>query len=199
MKLIGLTGGVGMGKSTAANILSELGHPVIDTDQLARDLVEPGQPALEELKAKFGDAVIRADGRVNREALARIVFADPAARRDLEAILHPRIRAIWIRGAEDWRQEGIGLGIVVIPLLFETASEEHFDAVWCVACTGASQKARLAQRGWNADEISRRIGAQWPIEKKMLHASRIIWTEGTVDVHRQQISRLLDAGRNDGC
>ena len=103
MKVCGLTGGVGMGKSTAAQFLRQHGAQVIDTDELARQLVEPGQPALMEIQAVFGKSVVAPDGRLRRDELAQIIFPDPAARKKLEDILHPRIRERWLAQVETWR------------------------------------------------------------------------------------------------
>src|SRR5262249_29213243 len=102
MTLLGLTGGVGMGKSTAATLLTQMAVPVIDTDSLARQLVEPGQPALAEIQAAFGANVIGPDGRLRRDQLAQRVFSNEPDRRELEDILHPRIRALWKKQAEQW-------------------------------------------------------------------------------------------------
>src|SRR5437762_9532318 len=121
MKLLGLTGGIGMGKSTADQLLRDRGIPVIDTDLLARQLVEPGQPALAEIAQTFGSQVLSTDGRLRRDEMARLAFADPAARRKLEAILHPRIRSLWQSQIALWRDENHPLVVVVIPLLFETS------------------------------------------------------------------------------
>src|SRR5687768_11803944 len=109
-----------MGKSTAASILARRGLPVLDTDDLARELVEPGHPALDGARAAFGTAVIDAAGRLSRRELARIVFAGPEKRARLEAILHPRIRQRWLDHVAKWRAERQPAGVVVIPLLFET-------------------------------------------------------------------------------
>src|SRR5688500_1972826 len=123
MKLFGITGGIGMGKSTSARLLVERGVRVIDTDVLAHQLVEPGQPALNEIKTQFGADMIAADGRLLRAELARKVFTDPSALKQLEAILHPRIRELWKRETEMWRSEGRKQGAVIIPLLFETEAQ----------------------------------------------------------------------------
>lgn len=191
MKLLGLTGGVGMGKSTAAEHLGRRGLPVVDTDRLARELVEPGQPALAEIGEAFGPQVLDAQGRLRREVLARIVFADASRRRELERILHPRIREAWRAQVEIWRGEGRPAAVVVIPLLFETGAEGQFDATICVACTAASQRERLVARGWSEDEIARRLAAQWPIEHKMAAADFVVWTEGGVAHTAAQLDRIL--------
>src|SRR5580698_7991790 len=115
MKLCGLTGGVGMGKSTAAGFFLQLGVKIVDTDELARELVEPGQPALAEIQSEFGTGVMAADGRLKRDELSRLVFADTGARKKLEAILHPRIRERWETRVETWRQENCPVAMVVIP------------------------------------------------------------------------------------
>jgi dephospho-CoA kinase len=191
MKLCGLTGGVGMGKSTAAGFFSKLGVHIIDTDELAHDLVEPGQPALEEIQKTFGAQVLGADGRLKRGELARLVFAEPAARRTLEAILHPRIRERWRSQVALWRQEHRPVAMVVIPLLYETGAEADFDRVICVACSPAGQQARLRARGWPPEQVQGRIAAQWPIEQKIARAHFVIWTEGLVENHSRQIERVV--------
>ena len=179
-----------MGKSTAAVWLRQRGESVVDTDQIARDVVEPGQPALEEIAQTFGRAMIGADGRLRREELAKLVFADAGARRQLEAILHPRIRAIWQAQVEVWRVEGRG-GVVVIPLLFETNAAAQFDATICIACSSATQRRRLTERGWSAEQIEQRIQAQWPIDKKISLADYVVWTEGSLEVCAAQFGRIL--------
>ena len=191
MKVWGLTGGIGMGKSTAAELLRQRGLSVVDTDELAREVVEPGQPALEEIQRTFGAEMLGADGRLRRRELAREIFADVARRRQLEAILHPRIRERWLARVDDWRTAGHPLGVVVIPLLFETEAQSHFHAILCVACSAATQGKRLLARGWSAAEISQRIGAQWPAQAKMTASDRVVWTEGSLQVHAEQWDRVL--------
>ncbi len=191
MKLIGLTGGIGMGKSTATEYLRQQHVPVIDTDVIARQIVEPGQPALAELAAAFGPAVLTAEGALNRAALAQIVFADAEKRRVLEAILHPRIRQVWQTQAKAWRDEGQLVGVVVIPLLFETEAAPNFNATICIACALPTQQERLSKRGWSEAQIQQRIAAQWPISKKMALASYVVWSEGQVEVLKEQLDRIL--------
>jgi dephospho-CoA kinase len=191
MTVLGLTGGIGMGKSASENFLRRRGVPVIDTDLLARQLVEPGQPALREIKNIFGPAIVGPDGRLLRRELASRVFADPAARKQLEAILHPRIRVLWQSQVAAWRSENRPLAVVVIPLLFETNAEPEFDAIVCVACSASTQRQRLLARGWSPEQIGQRIQAQWPIEKKIAQADYVIWTDAGLDIHAAQLDRIL--------
>jgi len=191
MKVLGLTGGIGMGKSTCAELLRARRLPVVDTDELARQVVEPGQPALAEVAATFGPELIGQDGRLRRAELARRVFSDPARRRKLESILHPRIRSLWRTQVEIWRTEGRQLGVVVIPLLFETKEEVDLDATICVACSATTQRQRLQDRNWPAEQIDQRIQAQLPIDEKLTRADYVIWTEGSLDVHAEQLDRIL--------
>jgi dephospho-CoA kinase len=191
MKVCGLTGGVGMGKSAAAEILRTLGAPVVDTDELARQLVKPGETALAEIQNQFGKNVVAADGRLRRDELARIVFADAVARKKLEEILHPKIRERWLAQVEKWRAENHPLAIVVIPLLYETRAESQFDKVICVACSAANQQKRLLERGWTPEQIQQRIAAQMPVDQKIARADFVVWTDGDLDSHRQQLERIL--------
>ena len=193
MKLLGLTGGVGMGKSITAQFFHERGAAILDTDELARQFVEPGQPALDEIQAAFGKNLIAADGRLRRDELARIVFLDAAARKRLEAILHPRIRERWLAQIETWRGENRALAVVVVPLLFETHAESCFDKIICVACSAPTQRQRLMGRGWTPEQIQQRLAAQWPIEQKIARSDFAIWTEGVLDVPAQQVEQVLAA------
>jgi len=191
MKLCGLTGGVGMGKSTAAAFFSQSGARVVDTDEIARELVQPGQPALAEIKKEFGGKIISSTGELKRSELAQIIFADNAARKKLEAILHPRIRENWRAQVKTWRQENCPLAIVIIPLLFETAAESHFEKIICVASSAAAQHERLAARGWSPEQIRQRIAAQFPVEQKIARSHFVLWTEGKLAAHAQQVTRIL--------
>jgi dephospho-CoA kinase len=191
MKVLGLTGGVGMGKSATAELLPVRAIPVIDTDELARLVVEPGQPALAEIRAEFGQEIFNSDGTLERKALARLVFSDTNARQKLERILHPRIRHLWREQMQTWRGQGIALAVVVIPLLFETGAETELDATICVACSKTTQLERLSARGWNSEQMEQRINAQWSIDKKMAKANFVIWTEGNIEITALQLDRIL--------
>jgi dephospho-CoA kinase len=191
MMVLGLTGGIGMGKSACARFLAERGIPLVDTDELARQLVEPAQPALEQIRTAFGPGLLDAQGRLRRAELARRVFSDEAARGRLESILHPPIRRRWRAQVEAWRAQGRPLAVVVIPLLFETQAEKELDATLCVACSQATQGRRLRLRGWPEAQILQRIAAQWPVERKIAAADYVIWSEGSLEVHAAQLDCIL--------
>jgi dephospho-CoA kinase len=191
MKLLGITGGVGMGKSTTGALLEKRGVAVVDTDRLARHLVAPGEAALAEISAAFGPSIVLPDGNLDRETLAKRVFADPAERAKLEAILHPKIRQLWQAEIQKWRDSGCERGAVIIPLLFETEAESHFDSILCVACSPASQLERLQERGWSRPEIKQRLAAQWPTDEKISRANVVVWTDTTPEAHAAQIDRIL--------
>ncbi len=180
-----------MGKSTVASLLAARGERLIDADELARELVKPGQPALREIKAAFGDAVLQADGTLDRARLGQLVFANAERRSVLESILHPRIREAWKTGAQRWAEQGAKRGIVVIPLLFETGAEKELNLTICVACTRRTQENRLRNRGWKEEEISNRISSQKPIGEKMDRADRVVWNESTMEVCELQVARIF--------
>jgi dephospho-CoA kinase len=190
MKLLGLTGGIGMGKSASETLLRQRGVPVIDTDLIARQLVEPGAPALAEIKKIFSPAVVGPDGKLLRRELASRVFGDPAARQRLEAILHPRIREIWKSQVALWRSENQPLAVVVIPLLFETDAQSEFDATLCIACSLSTQRQRLLARGWSLAQINQRLQAQWPIEKKIAQSDYVVWNEAGLGILAAQLDRI---------
>ena len=192
MTLLGLTGGVGMGKSPSAGFLEQFGVPIVDTDVLARRVVEPGQPALAEVQRAFGNEVIDAQGCLRRDELARIVFGDDARRQELEAILHPRIRDLWLAQADVWRVEGKPLGGVVIPLLFEIGAASQFDRIICSACSDASQRQRLLDRGWSPRQIEQRVAAQLPTPQKMEVSHYVVWTEPPLEAHAAQLRKILE-------
>ena len=180
-----------MGKSTSAAILARRGLPVIDTDVIAREVVEPGQPALKEIADAFGPELLDGRGRLRRPALAEIAFSSAEKLKQLETILHPRIREKWLAQTGAWRREGKPAAVVVIPLLFETGAQSHFDATVCTACSRASQSERLLARGWSETQSERRLAAQWPSEKKMGAANYVIWTEGDLALHERQLERIF--------
>ena len=191
--VIGITGGVGMGKSTAAKLLREQGVPVVDSDDLARDVVAVGEPALAEVSKIFGAEFLDAQGQLDRGKLAAHIFGNDAERKKLEAIIHPRVRECWLLQMESWRAENVPLGVVVIPLLFEVGAEGEFDSVICVACTGNTQRERLRARGWDDVQIAARIAAQMDVAEKIERANLVVWTEGDVNLLREQLQSIFRA------
>ncbi len=179
-----------MGKSTAADLLRAAGAPVADTDAIAHELVEPGQPSLVDIRKRFGEVMVGDDGRLRREELARRVFQDPEARLELESILHPRIRQVWEARVAAWREEGEPAAVVVIPLLFETNAASAFDVTVVVACSESVQLQRLQTRGWTHEEIRFRMSAQWPVRRKMELADYVVWNDAGMDVLAEQLARI---------
>ena len=188
---LGITGGVGMGKSMASQLIYERGFKVTDTDEIARELVEPGKPALEEIVKAFGPEVLMDNGELNRKKVSELVFSDASIRKVLEGILHPIIHEIWQHSLNIWEAENEKLGVVVLPLLYENEYEMHFDKVVCIACSEEVQRDRLCQRGWSDLEIDRRIKAQLLIEEKKKRADYVVWTDGPIDKHAKQWDELL--------
>ena len=193
---VGITGGVGTGKSVFLGLMAERGLAGIDTDAVARELVVPGSEALEEIREAFGPGVIDARGRLDREALADRVFAHPGDRKRLEAILHPRIRRIRKERAAVLGERGRVL--VAIPLLYEIGAASEFDQVVCVACSPGEQRRRLQARGWSAAQIAGRLEAQLGTAEKMERADRVVWTGASMDMVRRQADILAGEWRNQG-
>ena len=198
MRVIGITGGIGMGKSTAAEILRSLGVRVVDTDDIARAEVSPGSAGLAEVVAHFGSEILDEAGELRRSDLGERVFRTPTDRIALERILHPRIQRRWQSQLVDWRAAGVSLACVVIPLLFEKNYREEFEAVVAVACGEATQHARTSARGWTGDQLRLREQAQLPVARKIAEADFLVWTEGTMAVHRRQWLRILEDIRQPG-
>ncbi|GAA3628108.1 hypothetical protein GCM10022236_33040 [Microlunatus ginsengisoli] len=185
---MGLTGGIASGKSTVADDLAARGAVVIDADVLAREVVEPGTDGLAAIEARFGPEVI-VDGALDRPALGRVVFADPQARRDLEAIIHPAVRR---RAAELTAEAGSDAVVVqVIPLLVETGQQDAFDLVVVVDVDPDSQRERLQQRnGFSADEALARIAAQASRADRLAAADVVIDNSGSPAELGPQLDRL---------
>ncbi len=192
-RVIGITGGVGMGKSTAAKLLREQGVPVLDSDDVAREVVAVGEPALTEISEIFGADFLNAQGEMDRAKMAAHIFGHDAEREKLEAIIHPRVRERWLAQMETWRADNVRLGVVVIPLLFEVGAEGEFDSVICVACTGNTQRERLRARGWDDAQIAARIAAQMDVTEKIERADQVVWTEGDVSLLREQLQSIFRA------
>ena len=188
MHLIGLTGGIATGKSTVAGELARLGATVIDADAVAREVVEPGQAALDEIAARFGVDVLGADGRLDRARLGSIVFADPEARRRLERITHPRVRDLMQQRIAAALAADADLIVAEVPLLFETRSEALYEGVMLVYAPPTAQLERLIARDGIDEQAARqRLGAQIPIDEKRARATWVIDNGGTIDATLQQV------------
>ena len=188
---MGLTGGIGAGKSEASDHLKRLGIPVLDTDVVARELVYPGQPALAEIVAAFGSGILDFQGHLDRSALGQKVFGDSAARQRLEAILHPRIYDGWTAWTREQSLQDQRLCAVVIPLLYEKGYDSHFQVTLALGCTPQTQRQRLHQRQWSDRVIDQRLAAQWPISEKLQRSDYCLWSEGKREALYQQIEVVL--------
>lgn len=190
MLLVGLTGGIGSGKSTVARLLEKRGAVVFDADLLAREAVEPGTPGHAAVIERFGADVLAPGGELDREALASIVFADPSARRDLEEIVHPEVRRLFAEGSEAYRDTD-RVVVFSAPLLVETGMHTAFEILVVVSATVATQIERLMrQRGMSESSIRARIEAQAPLEDKAAVADLLVDNEGTLDELESQVDRL---------
>jgi dephospho-CoA kinase len=188
--LVGLTGGIGSGKSTVARMLEERGAVVFDADLLAREAVEPGTPGHAAVIERFGADVLAPGGALDREALASIVFADPSARRDLEQIVHPEVRGLFAEGSEAYRDTD-RIVVFSAPLLVETGMHTAFEILVVVSATVATQIERLMrQRGMSEAAIRARIDAQAPLEDKAAVADFLVDNGGTIAELENQVERL---------
>ena len=191
---IGLTGPIGCGKSTVAAWLGMRGAVVIDADDVARAVTAPGEPAHDAVLARFGDAVRVADGTLDRAALARIVFPDAAALRDLEAIVHPAVRPRILAAIEAADRAGAPAIVVEAIKLVEGGLAALCDEVWLVTCDSAAQRARLAGRGMAPADAERRIAAQADlVERLRPHATRVLETNGAPEEAEAATAALLSA------
>lgn len=193
MKLFGLTGGIASGKSTVCRWLVDAGIPVVDSDQVSREVVQPGSEGLAEIAQTFGAELIRADGSLDREALGRRIFPDAEARQKLNAILHPRIQALSAEKTLAFAQSGAPFVVLDIPLLFEVRDPKSFDAVIVVYVDADTQLQRLmARNSLSEAEARSRIASQMPLEEKRTRADKVIDNRGSLDETRAQTEALID-------
>jgi dephospho-CoA kinase len=188
---IALTGGIACGKSTVAEMLAARGWHVIDTDAIARRVLDPAESvftAYKNVVDVFGVNILQADKSIDRKVLGRLVFADPALRAKLNELTHPVIRSAWQHEREERGRTHPHQSLaVMIPLLYECELEAYFRAVWCVGASRATQLRRLAARGHDAAEAQQRIDSQLPVAAKMARASVAFWNEGSRDALERQV------------
>ena len=192
MKIIGLTGGIACGKSTVSTELRTLGAAIIDADALAHELSQPHQPIYNAYVERFGSEIVAADGTIDRAAIARRVFADPAVRAEVEAIAHPIIRSAAEERLRAARAESKRAAVLDVPLLFEAGWDALADETWVVALPREEQLARLLARDTSMDagEARARIAAQMPLAEKCARADVVIDNSGTVEEIREYIGKL---------
>jgi dephospho-CoA kinase len=190
MLLVALTGGIGSGKSLAGEYLASLGALVVDSDHLARAVVERGEPAFDEILVRFGDDVVK-DGQLDRKKLGEIIFADPSARKDLEAITHPRIREAF----NDFVEAAASDSVVVnqIPLLVETAGMNRFDYIISIQAPLELRRERCIARGMKGYEFDNRVASQATDEERSLVADAVIENDGDSDHLLRLVEELWES------
>jgi dephospho-CoA kinase len=189
---MGLTGGIASGKSTVAAILRRLGAEIINADELSREVVQPGQDAWKEIIETFGSDILRGDKTLDRKKLRKIVFDNPEARKKLEAIIHPRVRALAERRISELAAAGCSIIVYEVPLLFEGQIHLWLRPVILVACDIEIQKKRLLKRDHLTDtEAQRHLDAQMSLNEKRKLADYVIENDGDLEELEQQVREVL--------
>jgi dephospho-CoA kinase len=193
MKTIGLTGGIAAGKSTVAQILTDLGYPVVSADTIAHRIMEPGMPAYREIVRRFGAEILGPGKVIDRKRLGRIVFQNPDLRRVLEKIIHPEVSAAIGQAKKTAQQEGKSLFVAEVPLLFEAGMEADFDFVWVVTVDAEEQFRRLTARDrLSAQEAGWRLAAQYPMEVKIAKADVVIDNSNGYPELQEQVVNIVN-------
>jgi dephospho-CoA kinase len=191
MLRLGLTGGIATGKTAVAAMLRELRFDVLDADSLAHKLIEPGQPAYDEVVREFGPSILDNDSRVNRARLAAIVFADPVKLATLNAILHPRVETVIHRQFAEWASNGTrAAAFVEAALLVEAGYHKNLDGLVVTWCRPEQQLERLRARGLSDEDARQRIAAQLPVSEKLRSATEKIDTSASLEGTRKQVEAL---------
>ncbi len=191
MRRLGLTGGIASGKSAVAAMLRDLGFSVLSADAVAHQLMDPGQPAHDEILQEFGPAVLTSDGHIDRPKLASIVFSDPAKLARLNNIIHPRVEKMMLQQFDDWERGGIRDAVFVeAALLIESGFDKKLDGLVVAWCQPEQQIERLLARGMSELEARQRVGAQLPVEEKKKRATYAIDCSGTVSETLAQVREL---------
>jgi dephospho-CoA kinase len=192
MLRLGLTGGIASGKSAVSAMLREMGFAVLDADSLAHKLIEPGQPAYDEVLREFGTSITDPSGRIDRAKLSAIVFADRAKLDRLNAIVHPRVAEVIFSQFELWHRSGVRDAVFVeAALLIESGIHKQLDGLVVTWCNPEQQLERLLARGLSEAEARRRIAAQLPVEDKLRHATEKIDCSGSLEETRRQVEALV--------
>ena len=192
MKLIGLTGGIASGKSTVAKILRQLGAAIVDADGLSREVVEPGSDGWKEIVAAFGMDILQADQTLDRQKLRALIFNNPGARKQLEAIIHPKVRALAEQRIRQHGDAGFALVVYEVPLLFEGKIHEWLRPVILVACNGDTQRRRLETRDSITREAAQKIiDAQMSLAEKRRLADYVIENDGNLADLENQVRAVV--------
>ena len=193
MKLVGLTGGIASGKSTVAKILQSLGAAIVNADDLAREVVEPGREAWQEIVASFGAGVLQSDQNLDRQKLRTLIFNQPEARKRLESIIHPRVRALAEERIRQYAAAGYPVVIYEVPLLFEGNLQEWLRPVILVACDVETQTVRLQKRDHlTAADAEKHIAAQMSLNDKRRLADYVIENNGSLEDLDRQTRQILE-------
>ncbi len=191
MQVLGLTGGIGSGKSSVAAIFAQLGATIIDADQLARQAVAPGSPGLKAIEQRFGTQFILSDGQLDRRALGLQVFQDEAARKDLNQIVHPEVSRLAMEAMAAAQQAGAPLVVYDVPLLYENGLDKTMPQVAVVSVSAETQRARVRGRDdLSEQEIEDRIASQLPLSEKVSRADYVIDNNQDLEYTRQQVEAL---------
>lgn len=194
MKIIGLTGGIASGKSTVSRLLAEHGYAVIDADRIAWQLAEPDNSLWQAYYERYGEKVLNDDRTLNRQAVASVVFQNPAEKQWMDSAAHPMIKAEIQRNLARLIAAGRDVVFLDVPLLYEAGWEYMADTVWVVYADEANQLRRLCQRnGFSEDEAQRRIGAQLPMSEKKRRADVVIDNNGSLEDLSRQVHKLFEA------
>ncbi len=191
MLTVGVTGGIACGKSLVGSFLKRRGYPVCESDQLAHEAIEPGEPAYQEIVDAFGSEILDSTGAIDRGLLGKRVFANAVEREKLNAIVHPRVRQAWKAWMADQRARG-DAAVVIVPLLYEVGAEREFDVVVCVSAPESEQLARLAGRGLTETEARARIAAQMGVEEKSGRADYTIVNDDSEAVLEEKTWEVMD-------
>ncbi|MBB4824231.1 dephospho-CoA kinase [Sporosarcina luteola] len=190
--IIGLTGSIASGKSTVAAMLRDKGYPIVDADEISKQVVEPGSPVLDEIIEAFGETIVLENGHLNRAKLGDLIFNNIERRQKLNGIIHPAVRKEMLRQREEWVAKGASTVIMDIPLLFESRLQPFVDRILVVSVERELQKSRLMERnGFSEEEAESRISSQLSMELKERGADAVLNNNGTLEATEQQLDSIL--------